>query len=138
MMKDVHVEAEEALVSFDVTSLFTNVPIDEAVDVIHRKLTEEDLVERTRYQQRITELLQLCLKSTYLSYNGESYGKGGRSVVAFAIPLFVSMQHHTTFGVYNTCILQACIEPHPRAPQTHLPILRTYANIEIGSYLPCV
>ena len=46
MIKDVCVEAEEALVSFDVTSLFTNVPIDEVVDVIHRKLTEEeDLVE---------------------------------------------------------------------------------------------
>ena len=46
MMKDVRVEAEEALVSFDVTSLFTDVPIDEAVDVIHRKLMEH-LVERT-------------------------------------------------------------------------------------------
>ena len=46
MMKDVRVEAEEALVSFDVTSLFTNVPIDEAVDVIHRKL-KEDLAKRT-------------------------------------------------------------------------------------------
>ena len=49
MMKDARMEAEEALVSFDVTLLFTNVPIDEAVDVIHRKLTkeEEDLVEQT-------------------------------------------------------------------------------------------
>ena len=70
-------EAEEALFSFDVTSLFTNVPIDEAVDVIHRKLTEEeeeDLVERTPLPaERIAELLQLCLKSTYFSYNGEFY-----------------------------------------------------------------
>ena len=74
MMKDVRVEAEEALVSFDVTSLFTNVPIDEAVDVIHRKLTEEeeeDLVEWTPLPaERIAELLQLCLKSTYFSHNG--------------------------------------------------------------------
>ena len=48
MMKNVRVEAE-VLVSFDVTSLFTNVPIDEAADVIHRKPTEEeeDLVEQT-------------------------------------------------------------------------------------------
>ena len=42
MKKNVSVEEEKALVSFDVTSLFTNVPIDEAVDVIHRKLTEEE------------------------------------------------------------------------------------------------
>ena len=69
------VEAEEALVSFDVNSLFTNVPIDEAVHVIHRKLMEEeDLVERTPLPaERIAELLQLCLKSTYFSYNGEFY-----------------------------------------------------------------
>ena len=74
MMKDVHVEAEEALVSFDVISLFTNVPIDEAVDVIHRKLTEEDLVEWTPLPaERIAELLQLCLKSTFFSYNNEFY-----------------------------------------------------------------
>ena len=42
-------EEEEVLVSFDVTSLFTNVPIGEAVDVIHRKLAaeEDNLVVRT-------------------------------------------------------------------------------------------
>ena len=40
-------EMDEALVSFDVTSLFTNVPTDEAVEVMHRKLMEEeDLVKK--------------------------------------------------------------------------------------------
>ena len=77
MVKEVRAEAEEALVSFDITSLFTNVPIDEVVDVIHRKLTEEEeegLVERTPLQvERIPELLQLCLKSTYFSYNVDFY-----------------------------------------------------------------
>ena len=75
VMKEEHVEADEALVSFDVTSLFTNVPTEEAVEVIHRKLTEEeDLVERTPLSsERIAELLQLRLKSTYFSYNGEFY-----------------------------------------------------------------
>ena len=48
---------EEVLDSFDVTSLFTNVPVDEAVDVIHRKLAAEEgdnLVVRTPlpYQRR--------------------------------------------------------------------------------------
>ena len=41
MMQEERVK-EEVLVSFDVTSLFTNVPIDEAVDVIHRKLAAEE------------------------------------------------------------------------------------------------
>ena len=68
--------SEEVLISFDVTLLFINVPIDGAVDVIHRKLTNqegEDLVERTPLSmetQRIAELLQLCLK---FIYNREFY-----------------------------------------------------------------
>ena len=117
-MKDVCVDAEEALVSFDVTSLFTNVPIDEAVDVIHRKLTEEDLVERTRYQQRITELLQLCLKSTYLSYNGESYGKG-----AEAVWLVWHLPYHFFLLVCNAIPLLACIiHVYYRHALSHTPV----------------
>ena len=73
-------EAEEVLVSFDVTSLFTNVPIDEAVDIIHRKLTEEEeeeLVERTPLlAERITELLQLCLPTSATMVSSTSRGRG--------------------------------------------------------------
>ena len=45
------------------------------MDVIHRKLAAEGLVVRTPLLPagRIAELLQLCLKSTYFSYNGEFY-----------------------------------------------------------------
>ena len=46
------------------------------MDVIHRKLAaeEDDLVVRTPIPvERIAELLQLCLKSTYFSYNVEFY-----------------------------------------------------------------
>ena len=67
--------ANEILVSFDVTLLFTNIPTDEAVDVIHRRLLEdEEPEERTPLSpDRIAELLRLCLKSTYFSYDGEFY-----------------------------------------------------------------
>ena len=72
VMQEERVKEEEVLVSFDVTSLFTNNPIDEVVDVIHRKLAaeEDDLVVRTPLpaERRIAELLQLCLKSTHFSH----------------------------------------------------------------------
>ena len=60
-MKEERVVADEILVRFDVTSLFTNIPTDEAVDVIHRRLLEdEELEERTPLSPcRIAELLQL-------------------------------------------------------------------------------
>ena len=74
-MKDVSVGSDESPVSFDVTSLFTNVPIEEAVGVIRDKLREdEDLVERTPLSpDRVAELLSLCLRSTYFSFGGEFY-----------------------------------------------------------------
>ena len=50
---------------------FTNVPIDEAVNVIHRKLMEKEPVKRTPLPAE--RILQLCLKSTYFSSNGEFY-----------------------------------------------------------------
>ena len=39
MMKDVSISPDEKLVSFDVFSLFTNVPMDEAVQVGDYKRT---------------------------------------------------------------------------------------------------
>ena len=65
--------SDESLVGFDVTSLFTNVPIEEAVGVIRDKLREgEDLVERTPLSpDRVAKLLSPCLKSTYFSFGGE-------------------------------------------------------------------
>ena len=63
-MRDITIKSDESLVSFDVTSLFTNVPIGKAVEVIHGKLGEEDdLIERTLLlPNRIAELLGSVLK----------------------------------------------------------------------------
>ena len=47
-MRDITIGEDEWIVNFDVSSLFTNVPIGEAVQVIQAKLREDDnLAERT-------------------------------------------------------------------------------------------
>ena len=75
MMGSVHVESDEILVSFDVSSLFTNVPVREAVSIICKKLREhETLGNRTVLSPKwIAELLEMWLKSTYFSFGVNFY-----------------------------------------------------------------
>ena len=75
MMGSVHVESDEILVSFDVSSLFTNVPVGEAVSIIHKRLMEDEtLGDRTSLSpERIADLLEMCLRSTYFSFGGNFY-----------------------------------------------------------------
>ena len=63
---------DERLVSFDVSSLLTNVPIDEANKVIHDRLRgDETLVNKsTLSPDRVAELLEAWLRSTYFCYRG--------------------------------------------------------------------
>ena len=65
----------ECLSSYDVTSLFTSVPIDPTLNII-RDLLEKDekLNDRTvLLVQNITELLGFCLHNTYFSFQNKFY-----------------------------------------------------------------
>ena len=67
----------ECLSSFDVTSLFTSVPIDPALNVI-RDLLEKDekLNDRTLLSvQNIIELLGFCLHNAYFSFQNMFLGR---------------------------------------------------------------
>ena len=61
--------------SFDIKSLFTNVPIEEALEAIWEKLTnDESIEERTALSvDQVSHLLDLCLRTTYFVYKGEYY-----------------------------------------------------------------
>ena len=63
-------EEGEALASFDVVSLSTNIPTDLAVSVASDHLVaDETLVERTGLKiQSIISLLHLCLDTTFFSF----------------------------------------------------------------------
>ena len=65
----------ECLSSYDVTSLFTSVPIDPALNVIKDLLEkDEKLNDRTVLSvQNIMELLGFCLHNTYFSFQNKFY-----------------------------------------------------------------
>ena len=65
----------ECLSSFDVTSLFTSVPIDPALNIIRDLLEKnEKLNDRTVLSvQNIMELLGFCLHNIYFSFQNKFY-----------------------------------------------------------------
>ena len=69
------IDESEIMVSFDVKSLFTNVPIDKTLEVIGNKLiNDQSLEERSVLSpEQITKLVEVCLKTTYFVYNSEYY-----------------------------------------------------------------
>ncbi|XP_072042470.1 uncharacterized protein [Amphiura filiformis] len=76
-LSGVFVGEDECLVSYDVTALFTSVPVDESVNIIHDLLTSDTtLSARTKLTpQQITDLLTVCLKTTYFVHDGQFYSQ---------------------------------------------------------------
>ncbi len=69
------VRNNELMVSFDVSSLFTNVPVEEALDIVKDRLeTDHSIHDRTNLSiTSLIDLLNMCLKSTYFLYNNKFY-----------------------------------------------------------------
>ena len=70
-IKDIHVEPDEIMISFDVVSLLTSIPLDSA-----RLITEKLLTNNTSWQtkselniQNILDLLDLCLSTEFCFQN---------------------------------------------------------------------
>ena len=74
-LKEVRLKKEESMVSYDVTALFTSVPIPPALKIIEEKLIQDkDLQQRTRMSiKHIIKLLDFCLRSTYFVFQGQYY-----------------------------------------------------------------
>ena len=74
-IQDITLKTDECLVSYDVETLFTLVPIQPALTITKNKLEEDrDLHLRTSMSiQHISWLLEFCLKSTYFSFQGRFY-----------------------------------------------------------------
>ena len=75
LIKKERVEVDEELRSYDVTALFTSVPVNKALRIIQARLEQDKtLKDRTRLSSKqVTSLLGVCLKCTYFVYNGVYY-----------------------------------------------------------------
>ena len=73
--KGITLQPRECLTSYDVTTLFTSVPLDPALNIIKDLLKkDEKLSDRTVLSvQNIIELLGFCLHNTYFSFQNKFY-----------------------------------------------------------------
>ena len=74
-IKNIKLEEGECITSYDVTALFTPIPVPSALDIIRRKLEQDaDLSTRTSMTaDNILELLGFCLNNTYVVFQEVFY-----------------------------------------------------------------
>jgi len=94
--KDLKMKDEDLMVSFDVVSLYTMIPLDEAIDVME-SITDSEIVE----------LLKTFLKSYYFSFKGKFYMQ--THGVAMGLPL-------------SPIIANIYMEHFEQNPSNHFPI----------------
>ena len=73
--KQIILEPGECLSSYDVSALFTSVPIDPTLTII-KDLLEKDTILKERTVMEVSDiilLLEFCLKNTYFSFQGQFY-----------------------------------------------------------------
>ena len=74
-IREIKLEEGECITSYDVTALFTSIPVASALDIIRRKLEQDaDLPTRTiMTDDTIIELLGFCLNNTYFVFQDVVY-----------------------------------------------------------------
>jgi len=61
------------MVSLDVVSLFTSVPLDDTINIILDKVYKDKLIKTKLSRYELKTLLELCTKEMHFSFNGKHY-----------------------------------------------------------------
>ena len=124
MMRDVHMERDEILVSFDVSFLFTNVP----VSVIRERLREDETLINNTFlsPERIPVVLEICLKSTYFIYERNFYEQKEGAAMGSPVCAVVA-------NLYMEFFKELALETAPTRPLSKRYVDGTFCIIRKGS-----
>ena len=97
-IRNMQLSENDTLVSFGVKSLFTQVPIEDALEVIGRKLEKhDDSLQTPLPLASIKDLLRMCLTSTYFMRNEEFYEQEDCYLTTLSITIYIFyiyLYHH--------------------------------------------
>ena len=72
-IREKKIEDGYEMISFDVVSLFTSVPLDFTIDLILKKVYDERLITTKLEREELKKLLELCTKEMHFQFNGKLY-----------------------------------------------------------------
>ena len=61
------------IVSFDIVSLFTNVPLEETINIIIIRIYDKNKINTNIQKQEMKDLLYLCTKNAHFTLNSKTY-----------------------------------------------------------------
>ena len=85
MIKQQVIPSSYKLVSFDVKSLFANVPLDRTIDIIRKRIYENHEIATNTGRKKIKDLITICTKNVLLTLNNDIHQQ--RDGVAMRSPL---------------------------------------------------
>ena len=127
---------DEILVSYDVKSLFTSIPVEESICICEQRLkADQSLSKRTELRvETIIQLLRFCLTSTAFQYENKHYQQ--LNGVAMGSPVSPVITDIFTDELENTALLSFHSMPRlfHRLSTTSLPWLREQTR-KTSSYI---
>lgn len=72
-IRQLHIPANHQLISFDVVSLFTSVPLDYTISAIINDIYEKQRIQTTIPKNKMIKLLNLCTKQVHFTFNDIIY-----------------------------------------------------------------
>ena len=61
------------IVSFDIVSLLTNVPLEETINIIIIRIYDKNKINTNIQKQEMKDLLYLCTKNAHFTLNSKTY-----------------------------------------------------------------
>ena len=61
------------MLSFDVKSLFTNVPLNRTIDIILKRIYEKNEIVTSITKNEMKEMLILCTKNVHFTFESRTY-----------------------------------------------------------------